>query len=90
MTAGAGAGAAWYLAAALFTLALVPCAAVALLGTVADRLIALELAGVLESMLLFVLAGATGRGFLVDLGLVLSLSSFGGGLVFARFLERSV
>ena len=71
-------------------MALVPCALMALRGRVAGRLVALEMAGIVETLLLIALAESSHSAWLLDLGLALALLSFGGGLVFARFLERSV
>lgn len=78
----------WLGAASAMVLALVPCAFVCLRGEMADRLVGLEMAAVVESLLLLVLAEALHRPMLADVGLMLALLSFGGGLVFARFLER--
>jgi len=80
---------AWILAAAGFTLCLVPCAFVALRArNVVDRLVALEMASACESLALLVLAEGFERTIFFDLALSLALLSFGGTLVFARFLER--
>ncbi len=81
---------AWWVAAALFALALIPCLAVGLRGPVGQRLVALEMAGTVESLLLLVLAEAMGRPAFMDLGLSMGLLTYGGGLVFARFLEQSL
>jgi multicomponent Na+:H+ antiporter subunit F len=81
---------AWWIAATLFTLALIPCLAVGLRGAVGRRLVALEMAGTVESLLLLVLAEAMDRPAFMDLGLTMALMTYGGGLVFARFLEQSL
>jgi len=79
----------WLLAAAGFALCLVPCAFVALRApNVVDRLVALEMTAVCETLCLLVLAEAFERTIFYDLAVALALLSFGGGLVFARFLER--
>ena len=57
-------------------------------GGPVDRLIGLELAGTVDTLVLLVLAQAYGRAIYLDLALALALLSFAGGLVFARFLER--
>ncbi len=68
---------------------LLPCAAVVLRAkNPIDRLVALELAAMLLSLALFLLAEAMQRSLFFDLGLTVALMSFGGGLVFTRFLER--
>ncbi|MFL5247319.1 MAG: monovalent cation/H+ antiporter complex subunit F [Myxococcales bacterium] len=80
---------AWLWAAAGFALCLVPCAFVALSArNVVDRLVALEMTAVCETLCLLVLAEAFERTIFFDLAVALALLSFGGGLVFARFLER--
>jgi multicomponent Na+:H+ antiporter subunit F len=70
---------------------LLPCAAVALrAGEVMERVVALEMASVLLTLALAMLAEAMQRPIFLDLALTQALLSFGGGLVFARFLERWV
>lgn len=78
----------WTWAALLLVLALVICGQTALRGPPEDRVVGLELAGVVTSLLLLALAKVVGQPVLVDLGFALCLLSFGAGLVFARFLER--
>ncbi len=68
--------------------ALLGAAAVVLRGEVVARAAGLQMAGVVVTLLLLVLAQAFGQAFLQDLALTLAALSFGGGLVFARFLER--
>jgi len=53
-----------------------------------ERLLGLEMAGVVEAMFLVTFALALNRSNFLDLGLAMGLLAFGGGLVFARFLER--
>lgn len=80
---------AWLYAGAGFALCLVPCAFVALRArNVVDRVVALEMTAACETLALLVLAEGFQRTYLFDLALALALLSFGGGLVFARFLER--
>ena len=68
---------------------LLPCAAVALrAGDTMQRVVALEMASVLVTLALVMLAEAMQRPLFLDLALTQALLSFGGGLVFARFLER--
>lgn len=52
------------------------------------RLVALEAASSICIVILLVMCEAFHRAIFVDLALTLALLSFGGGLVFARFLER--
>ena len=78
----------WLVGAAVMALALVPAVVTALRGRLADRLVGLELTAILISQLLFLFAVGEKRGGFVDIGLAVALLAFGGGLVFARFLER--
>ena len=74
--------------AALALLAgLVPCGVVCLRGDPLSRLVGLEMASVVDTLLLL-LAQAYDRAIYFDLALALTLLSFAGGMVFARFLER--
>jgi len=80
---------AWMAAALGLCAGLVPCALVALRARDPfDRLVALEMAAVLVSLALVALAEAMQRPLFLDLALTQALLSFGGGLVFARTMER--
>ena len=79
---------AWLVAASVLLFALVPCGIVAFTKTAMDRLIGLEMAGLIETLLLILLAEGFHRLPFYDLALALALLTFGGGLVFVRFLER--
>jgi multicomponent Na+:H+ antiporter subunit F len=81
---------AWLLAALALLAGLLPCALVCLRGDPVNRLVGLELAGVLDTLVLLLLAEGFQRSIYFDLALALALLSFAGGLVFARFLERWV
>jgi multicomponent Na+:H+ antiporter subunit F len=78
----------WLWAAFVLVLCLVPCGIVCLRGEIADRVVGLEAAGLVAALALLVLAEGIHRGPFADLALTLALLAFGGGLVFARFLER--
>lgn len=78
----------WLAAAGAMSLAFVPCAFVVLRADVVDRVVGFEMSAACLSLVLLMLAEAYGRTIFFDLGLALSLLSYGGGLVFARFLER--
>jgi multisubunit Na+/H+ antiporter MnhF subunit len=71
-------------------LGLVPCLIVMLRGSVVEALVGLQMAGVLETVVLLLLAEGFHRPPLFDLALVLALLTLAGGLVFARMLERWV
>ncbi len=74
-------------AAGLFA-ALVPAGAVALRGDPVRRAVGLQLAGTVLALLLLALAQALGQPTFQDLAVALAVVSYGGGLVFARFLAR--
>ncbi len=79
---------AWLLAAFALLLTLIPCAVVLFRDAPADRLVALETAGGIETLLLLVLAEGLHRPAFFDLALTLALLSFAGSMVFARLFER--
>lgn len=82
---------AWLLAATVLLVAgLAPCLVVTLVADAIQRLVGLELAGVIATVVLLLLAQGFERTSYIDLALVLALLSFAGSLVFARFLERWV
>jgi multicomponent Na+:H+ antiporter subunit F len=78
----------WLIAAGGMMLCLIPCGIVCLRGDIADRLVGLEAAGLIAALVLLLGAEGFHRQPFTDLALALALLSFGGGLVFARFLER--
>ncbi len=78
----------WFPASIALIVALIPCAVTTLRGSLLDRLAGLELTGVVMAQLFVLLAVGMDRVAFVDLGLAATLLTFGGGLVFARFLER--
>jgi multisubunit Na+/H+ antiporter MnhF subunit len=57
-------------------------------GSVLSRLVGLQLAGTVVTLVLVLVADGIGRSAYADLGLVLSLLSFAGSLVFLRFVQR--
>jgi multicomponent Na+:H+ antiporter subunit F len=54
-----------------------------------DRVVALDLIGVLMVCLLVVTASATGQPALLDVGMVVALVSFVGTVAYSRYVERS-
>jgi multisubunit Na+/H+ antiporter MnhF subunit len=78
----------WMVGAIALLIGLVPCAFVCVRGSPAHRLVAYELAGIVEALVLIVLAQALHREVFFDLGVVLAFLSLAGGLVFAHFFER--
>jgi multisubunit Na+/H+ antiporter MnhF subunit len=79
---------AWLVAAAAMLLGLIPCGIACLRGDALNRLVGLEAAGLIATLIFLLLAEGFHRAPFTDLALALALLSFGGGLVFARFLER--
>jgi multisubunit Na+/H+ antiporter MnhF subunit len=79
---------AWLAAAIALGVGLLPLAAVAARASALDGVVVLELAGVVASLGLMVLAEAFQRQSLADLGLVLAVTSFAGALTFLRYFER--
>jgi multicomponent Na+:H+ antiporter subunit F len=80
----------WLAAATALLLGLMPLGLVIIRRPLLEALVALELAGVLNTLVLLVLAEAFNRPAFMDLALVLALLSLAGGLVFARMVERWV
>jgi multicomponent Na+:H+ antiporter subunit F len=80
----------WLIAASILLVGLVPCGVVMLRGSVVEALVGLQMAGVLQTVVLLVLAEGFHRPPFFDLALVLALLTLAGGLVFARMLERWV
>lgn len=78
----------WTLGALGLLSCLVPCGICTFKGSPMQRLIALEMTGIVVAMLLVVLAEVVGRSTMYDIALAAAFLCFGGGLVFARFLER--
>jgi multicomponent Na+:H+ antiporter subunit F len=78
----------WLTAAAAVSACLVPCADMCLRGTPERRLVGLEMGSLIVTIALVLFTIGFGRAPFLDLPLALALMSFGGGLVFARFLGK--
>lgn len=78
----------WLVSAAVLVAMLVPLAAVAAFGTPDDGLVALELASVLVTVALLLMAEGLGRQIFGDLAVVLAAGAFAGSLAYAVLLER--
>lgn len=78
----------WLLGSCVLIFALAPCGIAMFRGNALERLVGLEMAGVISTLLLVMLTEGMHRINFYDLALALALLSFGGALVFARFLER--
>jgi multisubunit Na+/H+ antiporter MnhF subunit len=80
----------WLIATTVLLLGLVPCVVVMLRGSAVEALVGLQMAGMIETVVLLLLAEGFHRPPFFDLALVLALLALAGGLVFARMLERWV
>ncbi|HSR12445.1 MAG TPA: monovalent cation/H+ antiporter complex subunit F [Thermodesulfobacteriota bacterium] len=78
----------WLLSAAMMILALIPCGVVIVHAPVMDRLVALQMAGVVCVLVLVLMAEGFRQPSFYDLALTLALLSLPANLVFAFFLER--
>lgn len=78
----------WFWAGAGVTATLAPCALMCLTGGPERRLVGVEMAGILITIALVLFTMGFGRPIFIDLPLALAIMSFGGGLVYARFLEK--
>jgi multisubunit Na+/H+ antiporter MnhF subunit len=79
---------AWLIAAIVLLFALIPCGIVALQGDALQRLLGLEMGGLISVIEMVLLSEWMGNPNFLDLPLSLALLAFGGSLVFVRFLER--
>jgi multisubunit Na+/H+ antiporter MnhF subunit len=81
----------WEIASVVLGLALIPCLAVCLFAPAPTHaLVSLELAGVLLSTTLMLLAEGFHRQPFIDLAVVLAPMSLVGALTFARLMERKL
>lgn len=78
----------WLVAAVAVSSSLLLCAVMCLRGSIERRLVGLEMTSmvVVTAMVLFTVG--FGRLPFIDLPLALAIMSFGGGLVFVRFIRR--
>ncbi len=79
---------AWVIAGMAVAAGLVPCAAMSLRGSPERRLVGMQMANLLLTLALVMFTVGWGQDAYMDLPLTLAVMSFGGGLVFARFLEK--
>lgn len=78
----------WLLAGAGVCLSLIPCAAMCLYGSAERRLVGLEMTSLIVILALVIFTVAFGRMPFIDIALTAAIMSFGGGIVFARFMEK--
>lgn len=79
---------AWQIAGAAVACGLIPCADMCLRGAPERRLVGLEMASMVVVIAMVLFTEGFGRVPFIDIPVALALLSFGGGLVFARFLEK--
>ena len=78
----------WLIAAIASGAALLPCGFMSLRGPADQRLVGLEMTSLVVILVMAMLAVGFGRPSFIDLPLTLAVLSFGGGLIFVRFLEK--
>lgn len=78
----------WDAAGMAVAAGLVPCADMCLRGSPERRLVGFEMASLLLTLAMVLFTVGFHRSIYIDLPLALAVMSFGGGLVFARFLEK--
>jgi multicomponent Na+:H+ antiporter subunit F len=78
----------WLIAGGAVTATLIPCAWMCLRGNAERRLVGLEMTSLMVIFALVLFTVAFGRMPFIDLALTAAIMSFGGGIVFARFLEK--
>lgn len=78
----------WLASAAFLLLCMIGPLIACARGGAVSRLVGLETATTMAVAILLLLAIGWNRDFLIDLALAVALLSFGGAMVFARFLER--
>ncbi len=78
----------WLIAATALTLGMGPCGFVCVRGRTMDRLVALELAGILTPLVVVLMAEGFDCVLLYDVALSLALLSVSSTLLLAHFLER--
>jgi multisubunit Na+/H+ antiporter MnhF subunit len=79
---------AWLWAAFALLFSFIPCLIVCNRGDLGARVVGLETAGILVTLELLCLSQGFSHPSFYDLPLTLAFLSLGGGLVFARFIQR--
>lgn len=78
----------WLLAGSAVSASLIPCADMCLRGSPERRLVGLEMGSMIITIALVLFTIGFGRTPFMDIPLALALMSFGGNLVFTRFLGK--
>lgn len=79
---------AWIISATVLLFGLVPLLVACFRGDPMDRLVGFEAVSMISVLILMLLTIGFQRVDLMDVALAAALLSFGGGLAYARFLER--
>ena len=79
---------AWLISATILLFTLVPAGIITFRGDPMDRIVGLEMAAMITTLALMLLAHGFQRIPFYDIALAAALLTFGGGMVFLRFLER--
>jgi len=78
----------WLLAAAAMMLGFIPCGVICCRAPTIDRLVGMQLAGVVGVLTLILLARGYERPSYEDAALCVAILSYPGSLVYAHFMER--
>ena len=78
----------WVVCAVAVSTALIPCADMCFRGSPERRLVGFEMASIVVVLAMILFTVGFGRQAFIDLPVTLALMSFGGSLVFARFLGK--
>lgn len=78
----------WLMAGIAVASSLALCAFMCLRGSPERRLVGLEMTGMIVVLSMVLFTVGTGRLPFIDMPLALAIMSFGGGLVFVRFLGK--
>jgi multicomponent Na+:H+ antiporter subunit F len=78
----------WLLSAAVLLIGLIPCLLVAARGRHADGVAALQLAGIVASLAILLLAVGFDRAIYADAAVLIALLSFAGSMAFVRYIQR--
>jgi multisubunit Na+/H+ antiporter MnhF subunit len=80
----------WLIAATVLLFGTVPCGFVCIRAQLIDAVVAIELFGLIDTLVLVLLAEGFDRAPFYDLAIVLAFLTFASTLAFARFLERGI
>lgn len=78
----------WLWAAVVVCLCLVPCADMSLRGDPQRRMVGVQMTGFICTIAGVLLTLGTGRLIMIEIPMAMAIMSFGGGLVYIRFLEK--